>query len=123
MEALILFLQLVIALGLLNVWLLRPQQKTPYRGGNAGSMAEEFAAYGLPHWSMFVVGALKILSALALIIGVWVSELVLPAAGIIGVLMVGALAMHAKAKDPLPKFLPAAAILILTLILLVIEGR
>lgn len=37
----------VIATTVLNVWLLRFNKPTIYRGGQAKSMLEEFAAYGL----------------------------------------------------------------------------
>jgi len=115
MRTIIYILQITVALGLLNVWLLRFNQRTAYRGGNASSMPEEFAAYGLPAWFAYLIGALKIGSALALIVGIWLPVLVLPAAGLISVLMVGALAMHIKIHDPLKKSLPALGMLALSL--------
>lgn len=60
MEGLVIVCQLVIALGLLNVWLLRTGKPTSWRGGDAKNMREEFAAYGLPPWFMWVIGSLKI---------------------------------------------------------------
>ena len=100
-------LQIVVALGLLNVWMLRFYQSTAYRGGGARSMPEEFAAYGLPAWIIYVVGALKVGGALCLITGIWFPFLVFPAALVIGLLMVGAVAMHVKIGDPLKKSVPA----------------
>lgn len=114
MRTVMVVLQLAAALGLLNVWLLRFSRPTGYRGGSAGSMVEEFVTYGLPAWFAYVVGALKIGSALALIAGIWIPSLVLPAAGLVCVLMLGALAMHARIRDPLNKFLPALGMLILS---------
>ena len=107
-------LQLVVALGLLNVWLLRARSATSYRGGNARSLKEEFAEYGLPGFVFYLVGALKIGAALLLIAGIWIGGLVLPAAAVIAALMVGALAMHVKVKDPAVKSLPALLMLILS---------
>ena len=115
MRTIIYILQITVALGLLNVWLLRFNQRTAYRGGNASSMREEFAAYGLPEWFAYLIGILKIGSALALIVGIWLPVLVLPAAGLISVLMVGALSMHIKIHDPLKKSLPALGMLALSL--------
>lgn len=115
MRTIIYILQITVALGLLNVWLLRFNQRTAYRGGNAGSMREEFAAYGLPAWFAYLIGALKIGAALALIVGIWFPVLVLPAAGLISVLMVGALSMHVKIHDSLKKSLPALGMLALSL--------
>lgn len=107
-------LQVLIALGLLNVWLLRARSATSYRGKEAQTLKEEFAAYGLPDIAFTVVGALKIGSAIALLAGIWIHQLVLPAALVIVFLMLGALAMHAKVKDPLQKSLPAALMLLLS---------
>ena len=64
MEYLRIIAQLIIGLGILNVWLLRFNKATAYRAGNAKNMKEEFSAYGLPLWFMWVVGGLKILFAL-----------------------------------------------------------
>lgn len=107
-------LQGVVALGLLNVWLVRPRSATSYRGGNAQSLKEEFAAYGLPDFFFYLVGALKIGSAMALIAGIWNKSFVLPAAALVALLMVGALVMHARVKDPAIKSLPAFLMLVMS---------
>lgn len=108
-------IQVIAALGLLNVWLIRFNQRTSYRGGGAGSMREEFAAYGLPGWFLYFIGALKLGTAIALIAGLWLPVLVLPAAVSLCVLMLGALSMHLKIRDPLMKSLPALLMLALGL--------
>jgi hypothetical protein len=105
-------LQIFIALCLLNVWVLRFRRRTAYRGGDAGSMKEEFASYGLPEWLMYVIGALKIGIAVCFLAGLWFHPIVLPAGLLLCVLMLGALAMHAKIRDPLTKSLPALAVLV-----------
>ena len=107
-------LQLLVALGLLNVWLVRRDSATPYRGRSARTLREEFAEYGLPAAVFFLVGALKVVSAVALIVGIWVDALTLPAAAVVTVLMVGALFMHAKVKDPARKSLPALLMLVMS---------
>lgn len=107
----LMILQVVAALGLLNVWLLRSRSATAYRGGDAMSLKDEFAVYGLPPWMLYVVGFLKVGAAVALLAGVWMSSAVLPAAAIVAVLMVGALAMHMKVKDAPIKSMPAALML------------
>ena len=66
-------LQIIVGLGLLNVWLVRGRSSTSYRGGAAQTLQEEFAAYGLPGFAFYVVGALKIGAAIVLIAGVWLS--------------------------------------------------
>lgn len=104
-------LQVIVALGILNVWVLRYGKATPYRGGNAKTLREEFASYGLPFPVMCLVGGIKVGLAVALLVGIWVPVLVQPAAIGLAVLMLGALAMHMKVKDPLVKSAPALSVL------------
>jgi uncharacterized membrane protein YphA (DoxX/SURF4 family) len=108
-------IQIVLALGLLNVWLLRPQLSTSFRGGNARSLKEEFQTYGLPDFMFYLVGTLKIIAAVLLLVGLWVPALTQPSAAVIVVLMIGALLMHVKVKDPLVKSVPAFFMLALSL--------
>ena len=114
-------LQVIVGVGLLNVWLVRPRSATAYRGGTAQSLKEEFAVYGLPEWTFYVVGGLKIISGVLLIIGVWVPGLVRLPAAAVSVLMVGALAMHARAKDPVSKYLPALSVLLMSVAILLLN--
>lgn len=107
-------LQLVVGLGLLNVWIVRSRSATAYRGGDATTLRAEFAAYGLPAAAFLVVGGLKIGSALVLIAGVWFALPVAVAAGIVAVLMAGAIAMHVKVRDPAIKALPASLMLVMS---------
>lgn len=113
MEHLQTVLQIIVSLGLLNVWLLRCSKKSPYRGKGAANMRDEFAAYGLPAWAMWVTGTLKITIAIALIAGIWIPFLIQPAALVLIVLMLGALAMHFKVKDPIKASIPALAMLVM----------
>jgi len=115
MDSITALLQLIVAFGLLNVWLIRRDQKTAYRGSNSHSLKNEFKAYGLPLWSFYVVGFIKICSALLLLLGLWFPFLVFPAALIVALLMVGALSMHIKVKDPFKKLLPALLMLIFSI--------
>jgi uncharacterized membrane protein YphA (DoxX/SURF4 family) len=115
MRTVMIILQIAASAGLLNVWLLRFNQRTAYRGGTAGSMREEFAAYGLPVWFAYVIGTLKVGAALALIAGIWFPAIVLPAAALVCILMLGALAMHLKISDPFSKSVPALVMLTLCL--------
>ena len=117
MDTIRIIVQAIVALGLLNVWHLRFNKQTPFRGGRARSLREEFAAYGLIEPVMWIVGALKVASACALLAGIFVPELVMPTAALLVILMLGAVAMHIRAKDPLRKSMPAASVLILCLFL------
>jgi len=104
-------LQILVGLGLLNVWLLRRQSATAYRGGSAKNLKEEFAAYGLPAPMFYIVGGLKIICGVLLLVGLAYPPVVLPAAAIVAVLMVGAVAMHLKVGDPVTKYVPATLML------------
>jgi hypothetical protein len=110
-----LFLQLVVACGLLNVWLIRSNQETPYRGSNSSSLKNEFSAYGLPLWSFYVIGFIKISSAILLLLGLWIPVLVFPTALVVCFLMAGAICMHIKVRDPLKKSLPALVMLLFSI--------
>lgn len=105
-------LQVIVGLGLLNVWLVRGRSATSYRGGTSGTLRDEFAAYGLPGFAYYLVGTLKVVSAIILIAGVRMALPVQAAAGVVAALMVGALAMHLKIGDPPMKSLPAALMLV-----------
>jgi uncharacterized membrane protein YphA (DoxX/SURF4 family) len=110
--------QVTIALGIYNVWLLRFGKATSWRGGTAQNMKEEFAAYGLPPTGMYVVGFFKLTFATMLLIGIALPSFVPPAALGMTLLMVGAIVMHVKVSDPLKRSLPAAMMLGLSLVVL-----
>lgn len=117
MEIVFKVVQVIIALGIMNVWLFRSHRKTNWRGGNAANMREEFQVYGLPPWSMKVVGSVKLLCALLLIVGLSLPMMTKPAALCIAVLMAGAVAMHFKVGDPVTKSVPALGMLALSSLL------
>jgi hypothetical protein len=114
----------LIALGLINVWLVRFHRATAYRGATAKNMKEEFAAYGLPAWSVYVVGFLKLSIALAMILAVAAPQVMPIAAtlalGLLVVLMLGAITMHIKVKDSFTKMLPALCMLLMAVFVLLV---
>ena len=118
MEVILIAAKVIIAAGIVNVWIIRFNKASDYRGGSATSMREEFAAYGLSEGVMRLVGFLKLLLAALLVIGIWVEPLVAPAATGMALLMIGALAMHFKIGDPTIKLVPALLMLVLTIIVL-----
>jgi hypothetical protein len=110
--------QIIVGCGLLNVWLLRFNKRTDYRGGTSANLLEEFTTYGLPGWFCYLVGFLKVASAVALLAGLLYPTLVLPAAVVVALLMIGPLAMHFKVGDPFKKSLPATSVLVLCVIII-----
>jgi|TARA_B110000093_G_C12832561_1_gene351755 uncharacterized membrane protein YphA (DoxX/SURF4 family) len=116
METIGLVAQVVAALWILNVWILRFNKATEYRGGDAKNMREEFEAYGLPSWAMYLIGATKLTFAALLLIGVWVDALVQPAAIGLALLMLGAISMHLRVGDRLKKSTPAISVFTLSVL-------
>ena len=118
MKMLLNAVQIIVALGLVNVWVLRFGRKTAFRGGAGENLRGEFAAYGLPSWFVWLVGALKLSCAALFVAGIWFPKTVAPAAGVLIGLMLGALLMHLKVRDPLVRSVPAAFMLGMSIFLL-----
>lgn len=118
MEWIKIAIQVIIAVSIFNVWIIRFGKPTSWRGSTAKSMKEEFEAYGLPLWFMKLIGFLKLALASLLIAGIFAPVLIKPAAIGMAVLMLGAITMHIKVKDPVIKSFPAFSFLVLSLILI-----
>ena len=104
--------QVAVAVSLLMVWLARSGKPTPFRGGDAKSLRDEFTGYGLPGWSVWVVGSAKVSLSLCLLAGIYFEKLVKPAALAFIFLMLAAVWRHLKnRRDPLIKAGPAYLIL------------
>ncbi len=114
MEDLVTLAKLIIFAGIVNVWFFRANRGTRWRGGQAESMQEEFEVYGLSRAMMLMVGTLKVVSAIVLVISIWYPFLAVPASAAMGFLMVGAIWMHLRVRDPLKKSLPAFLLLLLS---------
>jgi hypothetical protein len=115
-------LQLIIALGIANVWILRAGRATAYRPEGASSLAEEFARYGLPDWVCRAVGLAKLTLAVALVAGIYFSSLVIPAAILMALLMVAAIIAHIRIRDPWTKAVPASLMLAMSTAVAVIHS-
>jgi len=116
-------LMLVVSLLVLNVWLLRLNQETIYRGGAALNMIEEFEVYGLSETMFYIIGALKVLSATGLLVGFVYKKAILPSASLMAVLMSGAILMHFTVNDEAIKFLPAGLMLISSLTIVYLDRK
>ena len=114
---------ITVAAVVLNVWLFRFGKATIFRGGDATNMIEEFAAYGLSETMVYLVGGLKILAALGLLIGFFNKKTIIPAAGLMAVLMIGAIAMHFKIDDEAIKFLPAGLMFALSSLIIMVNKK
>ena len=108
MSWLIICLQCLIALAMLDVWLIRYNSPGFSRGGNAKTMAEEFKVYNLPDWFRDLIRFLKLSLGFLMLVGIWWPFSAFVAATGLAVLLVGAMVMHLKVNDPLYKLLPSS---------------
>lgn len=76
-------------------------------------MRRRAAHLGVPWWGYVVIGCLEVLAAAGLVVGIWWSPLGAAAAGGLVLLMIGAIAMHARAGEPRKTMLPALVVGIL----------
>lgn len=107
-------LQIVLALGLINVWVFRRNRPTAFRPDGAANIREEFRRYGLPEWAWKAVGASKVSIALLLLVGIFVPAIAPVAAGALVILMIGAVGAHLRVGDPLVKSVPALLMLLMS---------
>lgn len=114
---LIIALQVFVAFSVLNAWLLRYNQPSKWRAGNANTIMEEFEVFGLPEWSCYAIGTLKVLFAVLLAMAVWYPELRLLSALGLALMLLGAVVLHFRAGDPPVKSLPAVFLLVLCLVI------
>jgi uncharacterized membrane protein YkgB len=121
MDTIIIALQVIVGISILNVWLVQNKKATRWRGGNATTLMEEFQVYGLPVWSCYAIGILKVVFALMLLAGIWVPELIQVAASGLALLLAGSVAMHFRVNDPIVKSLPAGIFLVLCLGIIVLS--
>lgn len=116
MSTFIIVSQFIIALGIYNVWLLRMNRATAWRGGDSLNMEQEFHTYGLSTRFMHFIRICKLTMATSLIVGIWYPPLTVFGALMMAALMLAAVVMHLKVRDPLRKSLPAASLLVLSLL-------
>ena len=100
--------QVSIILGIFYAWTIGFNIESKFRGGKARNLKEEFLVYGLPGWSLYFIGGIKLLLSSLLILGFYMPVLVKPVAGVLTVIMAVAVVMHLKIReDKLIKALPA----------------
>ena len=109
-------LSLVVGLTVINVWLFRSNKATSYRGGDAGSLLEEFQVYGLDDYFL-TIGIIKVGLAILLILSLYFQKLRLISASGIGLMMLVAIFMHFSVGDELIKSMPASVMLISCIII------
>lgn len=70
----------------------------------SGKMADEFKRFGLPSFFNFLTGALEIVGAIGMLIGIWIPTVALLAGLLLGgTMLAAALTLIVLARDPLRK--------------------
>lgn len=106
--------QLLIAAGIVNVWILRFGRPTAVRPDGASNLKDEFARYGYPDWVRVGVGTVKLTLAALLVTGIWLPPLAAGAGIAMALLMPAAVVSHVRLGDPAIKSMPALALLVLS---------
>lgn len=97
-------LQVLLGIGFLNFGLTK--FKSP-------QMVEGFKYFGYPNWFRIFTGAVEIIAAIVILIGIWNSTLAALGAFLIVATMIGAIFTHLKIKDTLKGFMMPIILLIL----------
>lgn len=77
----------------------------------ADGMAEEFRRFGLSRFRR-LTGSLEVLGALGLLVGLWVTPIMLTASGGLALLMALGVATRIRVRDSVPETLPAVVLLL-----------
>lgn len=80
-------------------------------------VVDEFERWGYPDTIRTTTGALELLSGVLLLVGLAVPALAITGALLLIPVMLGALATHQRAGDPIAMWLPPVVLLVLTLTL------
>ena len=114
MEFLIIIIQVLIAVVIANVWFIRKNKLTKYRGGSSTSLKDEFKAYGYPDWFFYFIFVLKTTLALFIFSGIWFESFLYIGSIGMTLLMLGAIFSHIKIKDSFIKVVPATVMFCLS---------
>ena len=121
MSRLAIILQVIIAAGIFNVWILRRGRPTNYRPDGASNISEEFARYGFSDAFRRTIGTTKLTLAALLLLGTAYAPLAVGAASGMAILMCGAVAAHVKVRDPMIKSIPALLMLLMSTAVVVVR--
>ena len=114
---LIIALKIIVGVSILNVWLLRKNKATKWRGGAAKTILEEFQVYGFSKSFCYFIGFLKVSLAILLLASIQFKTLTLLGALGLSILLVGSIIMHIRVKDAWYKSFPAFLFIVMNLII------
>ena len=123
LKVLYICVSLFVSILVMNVWLFRFDKETPYRGGDAINMVEEFAVYGLDTNMLYLIGTLKIIASIGLIIGLFKTKISVYSSLLMAILMTGAIYFHFKISDPAIKYFPSVLMLFCSVLIYLSSKR
>lgn len=110
-------LKIIVGVSILNVWLLRKNKATKWRGGAAKTILEEFQVYGFSKSFCYFIGFLKVSLAILLLASIQFKTLTLLGALGLSILLVGSIIMHIRVKDAWYKSFPAFLFIVMNLMI------
>ena len=111
---LIIALKIIVGVSILNVWLLRKNKVTKWRGGAAKTILEEF---GFSKSFCYFIGFLKVSLAILLLASIQFKTLTLLGALGLSILLVGSIIVHIRVKDAWYKSFPAFLFIVMNLMI------
>ena len=113
----IIALKIIVGISIINVWLIKPNKPSKWRGGDATTIIEEFNVYGLSKTFYNIIFVVKVGLAVLLLVSIKYDLLTLYSSLGLASLLLGSIAMHFKVKDALFKSFPAFLFMAMNLII------
>ena len=110
------YLQLIIGISIMVIWIFRTTVASSYRVGAAQTLSEEFIEAGFTEGVYQVMRILKPIFAFLLVIGIVYQPFFIPCMTFTTLAMIGAVYAHVKVKDEIRKMIPAITLLMFCLI-------
>jgi uncharacterized membrane protein YphA (DoxX/SURF4 family) len=82
-------------------------------------MVEMFDHFKYPRWFMYFTGAVEVVGALGVLVGVFVPVLAVLGGLLLAATMAGAVFTHIRAKDPVSMMIPPGILLVLSIAVVV----
>ena len=113
----IIALKIIVGISIINVWLIKPNKPSKWRGGDATTIIEEFNVYGLSKTFYNIIFVVKVGLAVLLLVSIKYDFLTLYSSLGLATLLLGSIAMHFKVKDALFKSFPAFLFMAMNLVI------
>ncbi|MFC4775530.1 DoxX family protein [Paenibacillus sp. GCM10023252] len=85
------------------------------------AQVDSFNHLGLPQWFRILTGSMQLIGAAGMIVGIWYADIAAIAGLWIGVIMLGAVISHLRAKDPIKAAIPGIVLFVLALAVVILN--